>query len=109
MRQPRWHHRWFLLGTIKVVDKIDGFSLDVLQQAVGGERLQPGFGVSHRGRWIVIHGTKVAMAVDQRRAHRKALGHAHQGVVYGRVAMGMVFTEHFTHHTSAFAVGPIAG
>ena len=53
--QPRWHHRWFLLGTIKIVDKIDGFGLDVLQQAVGGERLQPGFGVSHRRRWIVIH------------------------------------------------------
>ena len=77
MGHPGRHHRGLLLGPIKVVDEIDGFSFDVLQQAVGGERLQPGFRVPHGGRGIVIYRAEVAVAIDQRRPHREILGHAH--------------------------------
>ena len=106
---PRRHHGGLLLGAIEVVDEIDGFGLDVLEQAVGGEGLQARFGVSHGGRGVVIDRAEVAVTIDQRHAHREVLGHAHQGVVDGRVAVGVVLTQHFPHDPGAFAVGPIAG
>ena len=107
LRDARRHHRWFLLGAIEVVDEIDGFALDVLQQAVGRQRPQPRFGVSHGGRRIVIHRTEVAVAVDERHAHGKVLRHAHQRVVDGGITVGVVLTEHLTHHTGALSIGPI--
>ena len=109
LRNPRRHHRGLLLGAIEVVDEVDRFALDVLQQGIGGERLQPGFGVAHRGRWVVVDRTEVAVPIDQGQAHREVLGHAHQGVVNRRIAMGVVFAEHLAHHTGAFAVGAVVG
>ena len=105
----RRHHRGLLLGTVKVVGKVDRFGLDVFQQGVGGQRLQPGFGVPHGRRWVVVHRAEVAMPVDQGHAHRKVLGHPHQGVVNGRIPVGVVLTQHLTHHPGAFPIGPIAG
>ena len=106
---PRRHHGGLLLGTIEVVDEIDGFGLDVLQQAVGGEGLQARFGVPHRRRGVVVDRAEVAVTIDQRHAHREVLGHAHQGVVHRRVAVGVVLAQHFTNDPGAFSVGPIAG
>ena len=66
---PRRHHRGLLLGTIEVVDEIDGFGLDVLEQAVGGEGLEARFGVSHGRRGVVVDRAEVAVTIDQRHAH----------------------------------------
>ena len=41
LRNPRRHHGGLLLGAIKVVGEIDRFGFDIVEQAVGGQRLQP--------------------------------------------------------------------
>ena len=106
---PGGQHGRLLLGTVEVVGEINRFRLDVFQQAVGGKSLQPRFGVSHRRRRIVVDRAEIAVPIDQGHRHREALGHAHQSVVDSGVAMGVVLTQHFTHHTGAFAVRPVAG
>ncbi len=63
------------------------------------------FGVAHGGGVIAIHRTEVALAVDQHQAHAEGLGHAHEGVVDGAVAMRVVFTHHVTHDTGRFLIG----
>ena len=69
--------------------EVDGFLVDVFEQR-GGDAGQARFGVPHgRGR-IAIDGTEVALAVDQRIAHREMLRHADQGVVDRGVAVRVV-------------------
>ena len=109
LRNPRRQHRGLLLGAIEVVGEINGLGLDVLQEAVGGEGLQPRFGVSHGRRRVVVHRAEVAVPIDQGHRHGEVLGHAHQGVVHSGVAVGVIFAEHFAHHTGALAVRPVAG
>ena len=105
--QPRGHHRWFLLGTIEVVDEINGFRFNVLQQRLTGQGLQPTFRVPHGGWRVVVDRTEVAVTVNQRVAHRKILGHPHQRVIDRRVAVGVIFPQHFPHHPGAFPEGAI--
>ncbi len=109
LRNPRWHHGGLLLGAVKVVGEVDRLGLDVVEQAVSGQRLQPGFGVAHGGRGVAIHRAKVAVPIHQGHAHVEVLGHPHQGVVHRRIAVGVVLTKHLTHHTGALPVGPVAG
>ena len=48
---------------------------------------------------------KFALAVYQGVAHGKVLGHAHQGVVHRRVAVGVIFTDNVTDYTGRLFVG----
>ncbi len=65
--------------------------LDFRQQHVGIGR-KPGFGVAHRGEVFgAVDRAPVALAVDQRVAVGKGLGHEHHGLVAGAVAVGVVF------------------
>ena len=109
LRNARRHYGGLLLGAIEIVDVVDSFTFDIFEQGIGGERLQPRFGVAHGGGWIVIHRAEVAVPIDQWHAHRKVLRHPHQGVVHRGVAMGVVFAQDFAHHPSAFAVRAVAG
>ena len=47
------------------------------------------------------------MAVDEWRAERKVLRHAHQRVVDRRVAVRVVLAEHLAHDTRALALRPV--
>ena len=71
----------------------------------------PGFGydtVPHRRRTIVgVGGAEVAVAVDQGVAQREALGHAGQGVVDRRVAVGVVVAHHVADDLGALDVGAL--
>ncbi len=49
------------------------------------------------------------MAIHQRHAHREVLGHAHQGVIDRRIAMGVILAQHLTDDAGTFAVGAVAG
>jgi hypothetical protein len=62
-------------------------------------------GVTHGSRCIAVHRTEVALAVHQQVAHRERLRHAHDGVVHGRVAVGMVFADHVTDDARRLFVG----
>ena len=66
--------------------EIDGVLVDIRQQ--GFRRLgQPRLGIPHRRRRIVVERAEIALAGNQRQAHAEALGHTHQGVVDGGVAV----------------------
>ena len=73
---------------------------DVLVEGVGheqGRRGEPRLGVAVGGR-SVVEAAEVAVAVDERESQRERLGHAHQGVVDGVVAMGVELAHHLAHH-----------
>ena len=42
------------------------------------------------------------MAVNEHLPHGKGLCHSHQGIIYGLVAMGMVFSKHIANNSSTF-------
>ena len=99
-----------LLGAVGVVrDEVDGLLVDAGHE-VEGQRLEPALGVAHGRRALVGPGAaEVAVAVDQRVAQAEVLHHADQGVVDGRVAVGVVGAHDLADHRRALhvrAVGP---
>ena len=70
-----------------------------------GQALHPDLGVPHGGRRIPVDGSEVALAVDERVAHREILSHAHDSVVDGGVAVRMVFTDHVADDTGRLLIG----
>ena len=93
-----------LFLAVVVVDEIDRFLVDVRQQ-FGGERGHAAFGVAVRRRRIAVDGAEVALPVDEHVAHREVLGHAHERVVRGRIAVRVIFAEHVADHARALHVG----
>ena len=67
-------------------------------------RCQPALGVAIGRRRVAVDRAEVALAVDQRVAHREILRHAHQGVVGRGVAVRVVLTEHVADDARAFHV-----
>ena len=99
----RQHRR---LGRAVVVGRleVDGVLLDVRhhRRADAG---QARLGVAHGGRRVAVDGAEVALAVHQQRAHVAGLGHAHQRVVDGGVAVRVVVAHHLADDLGALAVG----
>jgi hypothetical protein len=62
------------------------------------------FGVSHGSSVVAVHGTEVALAIDQQITQRERLRHPHDGVVHGSVAVGVILTDDVTDHTGGFLV-----
>ena len=85
--------------------EVDRVLVDVAEQEVG-DLGEPRFGVAHRGRRIGIHRAEIALAVDQRHAHRPVLRHAGQRVVNRAVAMRVIFTHDVTDDAARLAIGP---
>ena len=87
--------RWFLQRVVIIGDKINGLLIQV-----GNDFLiqpgHPGLGIPHGRRGIAIHGTEVSLAVYQGIAKGKILGHADQGIVGGRITVGMILTNNVT-------------
>ena len=96
-----WQNRWFLGCFVIVVAEIDGVFIDIFEQEVRGLG-HAGFGVTHGGGFIAIHGPKVALPVDQLQAHGEALRHTNHRVVNRAVAVRMVFTHHVPDDTGRF-------
>ena len=96
----------FVFAVVVVGAEFDRVLVDILQQH-GGDLGQTGLGVPHGRRRIVVHRAEIALAFDQRVAHGKRLGHANQGIVDGRVAVGVVLTEDFTDNLCALARGAV--
>ena len=94
---------WNLLLAVVVGYPVDGFLVQIGQQFMG-QLGHPHFGVTHCCRVIAINGTEVALTVDQRIAHGKVLRHTHDSVVYGRVTVRVVLTDHVTNNTGRLQV-----
>ena len=63
------------------------------------DALQTDFGVTHGGRWITVDRSEVTLSIHKGVTHGKILCQAHDGVIYGSITMGMVFTNHVTDDT----------
>ena len=101
----RQHGR--LLGLAVVVGhEVDGVLVDVAHH-LHRQLCHTALGVTHGGRRVVAGGTEVALAVHQQVAHRPRLGHTHQRVVDGQVAVRMVLTHHVADHAGALVVSAI--
>ena len=103
VRQLGRQDRRLLLGAVVVLDEVDGVLVDVGQH-LRRDPGQAGLGVAHRRRAVAVDRAEVALAVDQRIAHREVLGQADQGVVDGRVAVRVVLAHHVADDGRALAI-----
>ncbi len=101
VRERRREDDRLLLGAVIGLAKIDRVLVDPVEQA----RCDPGklgLGISHGGGVIAVDIAEIALAVDQRIAHREILGEAHQRVVDRLVAMGVILTDDVADDAGAF-------
>ncbi len=66
---------------------------------------QAALSVTHGGSRVAVHATEVTLTVHESVSHVPVLRHTHERAVNGAVAVGVVLTEHLTHHAGAFLVG----
>ncbi len=105
--EARRQDRRLLGGGVVVGGEVDRLLVDAAHQ-FEGQGAQPALGVAHGRRALVRSGApEVAVAVDQRMAHRELLDHAGQRLVDGRVAVGVVRAHDVADHLGALGVGSV--
>ena len=72
-----------------------------------GDACHADFGITHGRGVVAVYRAEVALAVYQHIAHGEVLRHAHNGVVYGDVAVRVVFTNHIADNTRRFFIRPV--
>ena len=65
--------------------------------------------ITHGRRRVAIHGTEVALTINERVAHGEILRHADQGVVDRGVAVRVQLTHDVADHARGFLGGPVMG
>ena len=103
VRQLRGQDRGLAQPAVVVVDEVDGLLLDVGEHLVG-DRRHPRLGVAHRRRRVAVDRAEVALPVDERVAQAEVLGHAHERLVQGQVAVGVVLRHRLADDAGALAV-----
>jgi hypothetical protein len=106
IREPRRQDVRLAPRLVVVRDEVDRVGVDVAQE-LGREPRQPAFRVAHRGRRVVVDVPEVALAVDQRVAHRERLREPDQRVVDGQVAMRVVRPHHVADDARALEPRPV--
>ena len=104
--ETRRQNRRLVLLAVVIGLEVDGAFVKIFEQRE--RRLcEPGLGVAHRRRRIVVDRSEIALPVDERQPHRKGLRHAHKRVVDRRVAMRMIFTHHVADDARRLHIGLI--
>ena len=104
VRQTDRQDAGFLLRLIEIRNKIHHIFIQIRQEGLLGYFLKACLGVSHGGGAVALDGAKIAVSVHQGHALFKILGHDHQGIVDGAVAVGVVFTHGIADDTGAFSI-----
>ena len=60
-----------------------------------------GFCITHRGRAVSVHRAEISVSVHEKVSGREILRHAHETVVYSRISVRMIFTQHVADYTRA--------
>ena len=105
VREHGGQHRGLLQPVVVVGLEIDGLLVDVLHGG-GAQAGEARLRVAHGRGGVAVHGAEVALAVHQGAAQVEVLGHAHEGVVDGGVAVGVVLPHDVAHDARALPVGP---
>ena len=100
--------RRLLLGAVVVVLEVDRVLVDVGEH-LGGDAGQARLRVAHGRRAVAVDRSEVALAVDERIAHREVLGEPDEGVVQGHVAVRVVLAHHLADDRGALPVGAGGG
>ena len=95
--------RGFPQRTVVVFAEFDRVFVEVVEQRVGDLR-QPALGVTIGGRRVTVDRAEVALAVDQRHAHREVLRQAHERVVDREVAVRVIFAHRLADDAGALHV-----
>ena len=106
VREAGRQHLGLALGLVVIGLKVDGVVVEVVEQRIGDAR-EPRLGVAVGRRRIAVHRAEIALAVDQRQAHREILRHPHHRVVDRQLAMRMVFADHVADDARRFAVAAV--
>jgi hypothetical protein len=106
VREARRQNDRLAVVAVVVRDEVDGVGVEVAQH-LARERRQPRLGVPHRGRGVVVDRTEVALAVDERVAHREVLREPDEGVVDRRVAVRVVLAHHLADDARALRVAAV--
>ncbi len=104
--EARRQHRRLDLLVVVVRLEVDGLLVDVGQQ-LAADALHAALGVPVGGRRIAVDRAEVALAVDERVAHREVLREAHESVVGGGVAVRVEAAEHLADDARALDVGAV--
>ncbi len=104
--EPRRQDRGLLEPVVEVGRELDGVLVDVVQHR-HRQRREAGFRVAVGRRAVAVHRPEVPLAVHERIAKREVLGHAHQRVVDGRVAVGVVLAQDLADHRRRLLVRPV--
>ncbi len=103
VREFRRQNRRLFFRIVIVRLEIDGVLVDIVEQRVR-DLGEAGFGVPHGGGHIAVHRAEIALAVDQRHAHRESLRHADQRVIDRLVAVRMILTDDVADGARRFAI-----
>ncbi len=97
---------FFLVVIVRL--EVDGVVLEIVEQRDRDGR-EPRFRVALRCGRIAIDRAEIALPVDERRAHREVLRHAHQGVVDRELAVRVILADHVAHGARRLVVGTVGG
>ena len=106
VRQRRRQNARLCERIVEIGGEVNGVLIEIEENIERGGG-QARFGITHRSRRVAIHGTEVALSIHEQGAHGKILRHACHGFIDRRVAVRVIFTEHFTHDTGGFFVGRV--
>ena len=106
VREPGWED--FRFGELArvVVGEVHRVLVDPCQQ-LQSDGIEAAFGVPGGGRCVVRRVPEVALRVDHWMAETEVLGHTHQGVVDGLVAVRVVLAHDLAGHPGALHGRPV--
>ncbi len=103
--EARRKHLRLALRRIVIGLELDRVLVDVPEEEIG-DLGEPRFSVSHGRRRVRVHRAEIALAVDQRHAHRPILGHSRERVVDRLVSVRVILTHDIADDAARLAVRP---
>ena len=100
-------HLRLLEAIIEIGHEGDRLFLNV-NQHLAGDTAQPGFGIPHGRRGVIVHAAEIALPVYQWIAHGEVLRHTYHGIIDRCVSMRVIFTQNLTHNTGALTVRTVS-
>ena len=101
------NHRFFQ-RFVKVRREVNRVLVDIRQEILR-ERVEADLGITHCSSGITVNGAEVSLPVDQCVPVGELLCHLDDGVIYGRIPMGVILTHDVSDHPCTLLVGLVMG